>query len=155
MHTRHLAHYAVPYLFCWESAAPLVCSTKRGQSFFLLHCCLIEGTDYFPFLITGKEGGKPWDMATFSLRRQPIMGVNWNSWVEMFAGSAQWGDSLQEAQCPDAFHHLFWLSELEWERALVAYTNSSLSRLFISYGRASMNRCMYSTFYYLVIHDTK
>lgn len=30
-------------------------------------------------------------MATFSLHRQPIMGVNWNSWVEMFAGSAQWG----------------------------------------------------------------
>ena len=110
-----LAHYVVAYLFCGESADPLVCCTKRGQSLFLLHCCLIEGTDSFPPLITSRQagGGKPWDMATFSLLRQPIMGVNWNSWVELFAGSAQWGDSFQEAQCPTLFYHLFWLSELK------------------------------------------
>lgn len=82
------------YLFCWKSAVPLVCHTKRGQSSFLLQCCLIEGTDSFPPLITSRQpsGGKPWDMATFAALRQPIMEVNWNSWVEMFAGSAQWGD---------------------------------------------------------------
>lgn len=48
----------------------LVCHTKRGQSLFLLQCCLIEGTDSFPPLITSRQpsGGKPWDMATFSPR---------------------------------------------------------------------------------------
>lgn len=100
-HTQCLAHYMVPYLFCWESAAPLVCSTKRGQSFLLLHCCLIVGTVSFLSLITSRQAGwgKPWDIATFSLHRQPIMGVNWNSWVDMFAGSAQWGEQWHFLFC--------------------------------------------------------
>lgn len=93
-------HYMVLYLFYWKSAVPLFCHTKRGRSLFLLQCCLIEGTDSFPPLITSRQpsGGKPWDMATFSLLRQPIMEVNWNSWVEMFAGSAQWGECFCKPQ---------------------------------------------------------
>lgn len=31
------------------------------------------------------------------------MGVNWNSWVEMFAGSAQWGDRFQRLRLPTFF----------------------------------------------------
>lgn len=103
-HTTHcLTHYVVPYLYCQPySDSPFVWFTKRGQSLFLLCCCLIERTDSFPPLITSRQagGGKSWDMVTFALHRQPIMGVNWNSWVEMFAGSAQRGDCFQEALNP-------------------------------------------------------
>lgn len=83
-----------------EECCPFVLPYKRGQSLFLLQCCLIEGTDSFPPLITSRQpsGGKPWDMATFSLLRQPIMEVNWNSWVEMFAGSAHWGECFCKPQ---------------------------------------------------------
>lgn len=72
----------------------------------------------FPPLITSSQpsGGKPWDMATFSPLRQPIMEVNWNSWVEMFAGFAQWGDccaflfSLANSEFEVYFYNLLWLS---------------------------------------------